>query len=73
MIEGVENLELAELTASLEPIGINVNEYLKQLVDSEKDPVKSNYDNVLAEITEFCRTENYLPIIEKGEESPNNI
>jgi hypothetical protein len=73
MIEGYENPELAELAASLEPIGINVNEYLQQLVNSEKDPIKSNYDNVLAEITVFCRTENYLPVIEKGEQSSANL
>lgn len=73
MIEGFENSELAELAALLEPIGINVNKYLKQLVDSEKDPVKSNYDNILAEITEFCRTENYLPIIEKGKQASANL
>lgn len=66
-LEGFENKNLEEIVSFLEPVNLNINEYLEKIISSNKDPVLDNLDRIRNELNKLNINKNkFLQITDRG-------
>ncbi len=66
-INGFENSSLEETASSLEPVNLDIDSVLDTITRTGADPVKQNYDKILARLEEFAEdAKKFKTLAENG-------